>query len=142
MLESELLRTFVAVADTQNFTKAGEIVGRTQSAVSIQMRKLEESLGETLFDRSPRGVALTRPGSQLLIRARRVIAMLDEAEVSIKGPNLRGLVRIGIPEEYGASILPTALRTFYAIHPGVEIVVTFGRSTSNAAALAKGALDI
>ncbi|MDQ0323182.1 DNA-binding transcriptional LysR family regulator [Pararhizobium capsulatum DSM 1112] len=142
MLDTDHLRTFVAVAETQNFTKAGEVVGRTQSAVSIQMRKLEDSLGEPLFERSSRGVALTHQGAQLLIRARRVIAMLKEAEVSVKGSHLRGLVRIGIPEEYSTSVLPTALRTFDAVHPGVEIIVTFGRSSSNAAALAKGDLDI
>jgi DNA-binding transcriptional LysR family regulator len=142
MIESDLLRTFVAVADTKNFTKAGEIVGRTQSAVSIQMRKLEEGLGESLFDRNSRGVALTRQGTQLLTRARRIIALLEETVSSIRQPNLSGLVRIGIPEEYGSSILPQALRSFDTMHPGVEVVATFGRSAMNIAALANGLLDI
>ena len=142
MLDSDLLRTFVAVADTQNFTKAGQIVGRTQSAVSVQMRKLEEQLGETLFDRGSRGVLLTRQGQTLLTRARRVVALLEEAAQSMKDPGLSGLVRIGIPEEYGSSVLPAALRNFDLLHPGVEVIVSLGPSAKHVAALTNGQLDL
>lgn len=142
MLDSDLLRTFVAVADTQNFTKAGQIVGRTQSAVSVQMRKLEEMLGETLFDRGSRGVMLTRQGEKLLTRARRVVSLIDEAVQSMKEPGLIGLVRIGIPEEYGSSVLPAALRNFDLLHPGVEVVVSLGPSAKHIAALKAGQLDL
>ncbi|MBL0370509.1 LysR family transcriptional regulator [Rhizobium sp. KVB221] len=141
-LESDLLRTFVAVADTRNFTKAGEVVGRTQSAVSIQMKRLEENLGESLFDRTSRGVILTTHGNHLLSKARRVIAMLEEAAASVRQPHLSGLVRIGIPEEYSSFVLPRALGSFDSMHPGVEILVRFGLSATNIQALNNDLLDL
>lgn len=141
-LESDLLRTFLAVADVGNFTRAAEIVGRTQSAVSMQIRKLEEILGEPLFARGARGVEITRQGARLLDNARRVIALLDETAASIRGPALDGAVRIGIPEEYVSSELPRALGAFAVIHPGVEVTVREGSSMSTLAALEEGTLDI
>ncbi|WP_292326608.1 LysR family transcriptional regulator, partial [Mesorhizobium sp.] len=72
-LDSDLLRTFVAVAETGNFTKAAEQAGRTQSAVSMQMKKLESMVGDSLFERGSRGVALTRRGGELIGNARRTV---------------------------------------------------------------------
>ncbi|MDO9414761.1 LysR substrate-binding domain-containing protein [Pararhizobium sp.] len=141
-LESDLLRTFVAVVDTGNFTKAAEQVGRTQSAVSMQMKKLEEVVGEILFERGSRGVVLTRHGGQLLGNARRVVALLDETAASMRMPQLSGTVRIGLPEEYLHSVLPRALGAFDKMHPDVEITVKYGRSAVNIAALERGELDI
>lgn len=141
-LESDLLRTFVAVADTGNFTKAAEQVGRTQSAVSMQIKKLEDVLGETLFERGSRGVMLTRHGDHLLGNARRVVSLLDETAASMRVPQLSGKVRIGGPEEYGHSVLPKALGAFDKLHPRVEITVQYGRSAANLTALERGELDI
>lgn len=141
-LESDLLRTFIAVAETSNFTKAAEIVGRTQSAVSMQIKKLEESVGSALFERGSRGVNLTKQGTMLLTKARRVIMLLDETAASMRQPSLSGVVRIGIPEEYGSSVLPKALRNFDQLHPGVEIIVNFGRSAVLIDALNAGKLDL
>ncbi|OJT98042.1 MAG: LysR family transcriptional regulator [Rhizobium sp. 63-7] len=141
-LESDMLRTFVAVAETGNFTRAADLSGRTQSAVSIQIKKLEETIGDLLFERGSRGVTLTAKGRQLLGYARRVMALLDEAAASLKAPRLHGVVRIGIPEEYGHSILPKVLGRFDMMHPDVEVTVQYGSSRANAAALAKGELDI
>jgi DNA-binding transcriptional LysR family regulator len=141
-LESDLLRTFIAVAETSNFTKAADIVGRTQSAVSMQMKKLEESVGTALFDRGSRGVNLTKQGDALLAKARRIIALLDETAASMRQSSLSGIVRIGIPEEYGSSVLPRALRNFDQTHPGVEIIVNFGRSAVLLDAMNLGRLDI
>lgn len=141
-LESDLLRTFVAVAESGNFTKAGETVGRTQSAVSMQIKKLEHILGEPLFERGSRGVNMTGHGARLLDNARRIVSLLDDTAASIRQPALDGSVRIGISEEYINSTLPKALGAFAAIHPGVEVTVQQGVSMSNLAALEAGEIDI
>ena len=91
-LDSDLLRTFVAVAETGNFTKAAERAGRTQSAVSMQMKKLEETVGGTLFERGSRGVALTRRGGELIVNARRIVSLLDETAAAMTAPPLDGPV--------------------------------------------------
>ncbi|MGX9180858.1 LysR family transcriptional regulator [Mesorhizobium sp. BHbdii] len=141
-LDSDLLRTFVAVADTGNFTKAAEQAGRTQSAVSMQMKKLEDVLGDSLFERGSRGVALTRRGSELIINARRIVSLLDETAASMVAAPLGGPVRIGIPEEYGHAILSRALGAFAKRHPQVDITVRYAHSGAQIAALAAGDLDL
>lgn len=141
-LESDLLRTFVAVAESGNFTKAGEAVGRTQSAVSMQIKKLEDILGEMLFERGSRGVNMTSHGVRLLDNARRIVTLLDDTAASIRLPALDGSVRIGISEEYINSTLPKALGAFAAVHPGVEVTVQQGVSMHNLAALDAGEIDI
>src|ERR1700754_3095489 len=78
-IESDLLRTFLVIAETSNFSLAAQRIGRTQSAVSAQIKRLEETIGEPLFERGARGVLLTRPGIQLVPYARRVIDLLSEA---------------------------------------------------------------
>jgi len=141
-LDSDLLRTFVAVAETSNFTRAAEIVGRTQSAVSLQIKKLEQLIGSPLFERGSRGVTLTKSGNMLLVKARRVIVLLDETAASLRHTTLSGVVRVGIPEEYGSSVLPRALRSFDNLHPGVEIIVNFGRSAVLIDAMNADRLDL
>ncbi|MDK1490560.1 LysR family transcriptional regulator [Sinorhizobium sp. 7-81] len=141
-LDSDLLRTFLAVADAGNLTKAADNVGRTQSAVSMQIKKLEDMLGDALFDRHSRGVVLTTQGRRLIDNARRIVALLDDTAASMRQPALDGSVRIGIPEEYINSTLPKALGAFAAIHPGVEVTVQQGTSMSNLAALEAGEIDI
>ncbi|KSV94537.1 LysR family transcriptional regulator [Sinorhizobium sp. GL28] len=141
-LDSELLRTFLAVVDTGNVTRAANIVGRTQSAVSMQIKKLEDMLGDALFERHSRGVVLTPQGLRLLDNARRIVTLLDDTATAMRQPALDGAVRIGIPEEYINSTLPKALGTFAAIHPGVEVTVQQGASMTNIAALEAGELDL
>lgn len=141
-LESELLRSFVAVADLENFTRAADALGRTQSAVSMQMKRLEELVGDPLFDRGPRGVTLTRKGSELLVNARRIVDLLDETAASLAAPALDGRVRIGIPEEYGASVVSRALGAFSKVHSNVEIMVRYACSDVQKEALDHGDLDI
>lgn len=141
-LESDLLRTFVAVADLENFTRAADAVGRTQSAVSMQMKRLEEMVGGPLFERGPRGVVLTRRGDDLLVNARRIVSLLDETAASLAAPALDGRVRIGIPEEYGASVLTRALSAFGKVHSNVEIMVRHACSSVQKAALERGDLDL
>ncbi|MER8828513.1 LysR substrate-binding domain-containing protein [Mesorhizobium sp. M0938] len=141
-LDSDLLRTFVAVADTGNFTKAAVQAGRTQSAVSMQMKKLEDVVGDSLFERGSRGVALTRRGGELIVNARRIVSLLDETAASMVAAPLGGPVRIGIPEEYGHAILSRALGAFAKRHPQVDITVRYAHSGAQIAALAAGELDL
>ena len=141
-LDSDLLRTFVAVAETGNFTRAAEKAGRTQSALSMQMKKLEAIVGGTLFERGSRGVALTRRGGQLIDNARRIVSLLDETAAAMTAPPLDGPVRIGIPEEYGHAVLSRALSSFSRRHAQVEVTVRYAHSPSQMQALAAGNLDL
>lgn len=140
-LDSDLLRTFVAIAETGNFTRAAERAGRTQSAVSVQMKKLESMVGAALFERSSRGVTLTKRGDDLIVNARRIVSLLEETEASMAGPPLGGPVRIGILEEYG-SVLSQALAAFAKRHTDVEVTVRYSHSTPQLVALAAGKLDL
>ncbi|PWK64575.1 LysR substrate-binding domain-containing protein [Aminobacter sp. AP02] len=141
-LDSELLRTFLAVAETGNFTRAAGTVGRTQSAISMQMKRLEEIVGDSLFERGARGVSLTERGADLVGNARRIVALLEETESSMRTPPLGGPVRIGLPEEYGQPVLSRALGAFAKRHSQVEVTVRFGYSVSQLAALVAGELDL
>ncbi|MGQ0566756.1 MAG: LysR substrate-binding domain-containing protein [Gemmobacter sp.] len=141
-LDSDLMRAFLAVAETGSVTAAAGHVGRTQSAVSMQVRRLEDSLGQQLFRRLPRGVALTPRGEQLLPYARRVISLLDEAAVALRVAPLHGPVRIGIPDEYTESVLPRALAAFAERHPAVEVLVRCDHSLAQDAAVEADELDL
>ncbi|MGZ9719463.1 LysR substrate-binding domain-containing protein [Rhizobium miluonense] len=141
-IESDLLRTFLVISETLNFSVAAQRIGRTQSAVSAQIRRLEETIGETLFERNARGAALTRAGNQLLPYAQRVIELLNEAAATIRTKPLDGPVRIGIPEEYSQTILPAALAAFAVRHPAVEVTVSCDYTARNLAALERDELDL
>ena len=141
-LDSDLMRAFLAVADSGSVTAAADRVGRTQSAVSMQIRRLEDSLGQPLFLRLPRGVALTPRGEQLLPYARRVTSLLDEAAVALREKPLIGPVRIGIPDEYAGSVLPRALAAFSERHPAVEVTVRCDATDPLMQALQQDRLDL
>jgi DNA-binding transcriptional LysR family regulator len=141
-LDSELLRTFAAVADSGSFTRAAELVGRTQSAVSMQVKKLERTVGRALFRREARGVHLTATGEDLLIRARPILRLLDRAAEGLHGGPVEGAVRVGVPEEYGASLLPRVLARFAERHPGVQVTVRCETSLRFPAAVERGELDL
>ncbi len=141
-LDSELLRTFVAIADTGSFTRASDVVFRTQSAISMQIKKLEEIVGESLFIREARGVSLTYNGETLLESARRILKLLDNAEKSFDKRRVEGIVRVGIPEEYGSTVLPNVLASFSEDFPGVQISVRCEPSESFPQYIDQGSLDI
>lgn len=141
-LDSDLLRTFVAVSDAGSFTRAAEMVGRTQSAISLQMKRLEDLAGCSLFERGSRGVVPTRSGLQLLTHARRVVTLLEEADLALKAPPLTGPVRLGLPEEYGHAVLARALGAFASRHPNVEVTARYGPSAENLSRMSAGALDL
>ena len=141
-LESELMRSFLAVADSGSVTAAAHLLSRTQSAVSLQIKRLEESLGQPLFDRQARGVVLTPRGEQLVPYARRVVALLDEAAVALREKPLVGPVRVGISDEYSGTVLPRALAAFDKRHEGVQVSVRVDHSTSLLKEMAADGLDL
>lgn len=141
-LDTDILRSFVAVADAGGFTAAGERVARSQSAISIQIRKLEERLGKRLFDRTPRSLALTPEGEALLGYARRLLALNDEAVAVIGRPPVTGTLRLGVTEYFVPRHLPGILARFAAIHPGIGLTVETGISGNLRRRLDEGALDL
>ena len=141
-LDSDLMRSFLAVAETGSVTAAADRIARTQSAVSMQIRRLEDSLGQPLFLRLPRGVALTPRGVQLLPYARRITSLLDEAAVALREKPLDGPVRIGIPDEYAETVLPRALAAFSERHPAVEVTVRCDFSAPQSLALSADQIDL
>lgn len=141
-VDTELLRTFAAVADSGSFTGAAELVGRTQSAVSMQIKKLEEVGGRPLFARHARGVRLTAQGQTLLVRARQILALLGQVEDALGGDPLEGIVRVGVPEEYGSTVLPVMLARFAQSHPSVEVTVRCEPSPTLEAALGAREVDV
>ncbi len=120
-LSPDLLRTFVAAAKTLNFTHAARIIHLTQSAVSMQMNRLERDLGKKLFKRIPRGVELTTDGEMLLKYSRRLLTLHDEALASLTQPELHGLIRLGAGEDYASQHLPGILRRFGKRYPLVRV---------------------
>lgn len=141
-LDSDLLRTFVAIADAGSFTRAAERVHRTQSAISMQIKKLEELTGEPLFIRQARGVVPTPVGETLLTKARQIVRLLDQASQDMRADPLAGALAIGIPEEYGATVLPGVLAGFAERHPNVEVTVRCGSSLVLEETLDRGELDL
>ena len=95
-LDIDLLRSFAAVADTGSFTAAGELVARSQSAISIQIKRLEEALGQKVFERTSRSLALTPAGETLLGYTRRILELNDESFRRIAEPPVTGVIRLGI----------------------------------------------
>lgn len=119
-LDLDLLKTLVAVAETGSFSLAAHRVGRSQSAVSMQVQKLETMLGKHLLLRDPKGVIPTPTGTDLLAYARRLLTISDEAWASITRPEETGTVRLGVPEDY-AMLLPETLERFGREFPKVTV---------------------
>ena len=142
LLDTDLLRTFLTVARHGNVTRGAEALHRTQSAVSIQIKRLEESLAARLFRREPRGVSLTEAGERLRVAAERIVRDLDETVRTFRADPTGGLVRVGIPEEYGAEVLPAILADFSARFPAVEVFVRCGFSVEFPEAIRRGELDL
>src|SRR3954452_5314139 len=123
MLDIEQLRTFVAIAETGSFTRAGDIVHKTQSAVSMQMKRLEERIGRSVFERDGRDSRLTDDGERLLDYARRILRLNVECLSSFADAELAGRVRLGVPDDYADRYLPEILARFSRSNPKVEVTV-------------------
>jgi DNA-binding transcriptional LysR family regulator len=142
-LDLSALRTFLAVAQTRTFEQAGMLVGRTQPAVSQQMRRLEAQLGVALFRRQGRGSELTEAGLRLVAHARRLLTVHDDALASVHGAGaIGGLVRLGAPPDIAEGLLPGMLRRFVQAIPDLRLEIHVARSASLMAALHEGALDL
>lgn len=120
----DLLRTFIKAIDSGSFTRAGEIVGRTPSAISLQIKRLEETVNTTLFQRDAHKLTLTAEGKAMAQHARRILALNDEILNNLRQPAVAGRVRLGAPHEYTASLLPEFLGKFAQSHPNVMLEVT------------------
>src|SRR5215468_9336375 len=142
MLDLDLLRSFVSVVDAGGFTRAGERVHRTQSTVSQQIKRLEETLGCPLFHRNGKAVALTEEGERLLSYARRILALAEEARDVVARPTSDGIVRLGIPEDFAAYRLARVLSKFTRSRPGLRLDVRCDLSVKLRRDLARGEFDL
>ncbi len=141
-LDPDLLRSFVLIAEGGSFTRAAQVVGRTQSAVSMQIRRLEELLGQPLLHRGPKGVEPTPHGAWLLDRARRLLALHDDIVATFRSPAVAGTVRLGSPDDYVLRFLPGILARFAETHPAVDVEVICAPSSELAERLSRGELDL
>ena len=142
MLDTDQLRSFLAIVDSGSFTKAAERVHKTQSAVSMHIRRLEEQLGCALFVKQGRGARLTEEGEKLIEFARRIVQVEAGAFAALSRKGLRGAARLGIPDDYAESFLAEILARFNRRHPLVEVSVVCEASTELAPQVAAGALDL
>ena len=140
-IDTGSLRGFLAVAEAGNVTHAAAALGRTQSAVSVQLRKLEDALSVRLFDRQARGMRLTEEGEALLPAARRALGEIERIAGLFAQP-LSGRIRVGIPDDYGVQVLERALAGFAARHPSVEVFVRCGFSVGFPEAIRRNELDL
>lgn len=140
-IDSDLLQTFAAIAECRNLTVAAGQLGRTQSAISVQLRKLEESLGVSLFVRSARGMALTQAGEALLSRAQPILMDIRDAANLFLAP-LTGSIRLGLPDDYDDTLLERILSQFSLSHPGVQVLARSGCTSGYPAAIEAGDLDV
>jgi DNA-binding transcriptional LysR family regulator len=141
-MDIDLLKTFVAICDSKSFTAAARQVGRTQSAVSLQMRRLEESLGRPLFLRGAPGATLTEHGVLLLPNARRILAAVNEALVSFDRATVEGIVVVGMPDDYAPRILVPVLSAFASLYPAAAIDLVIDESRTLVKRLAEGSVDL
>lgn len=142
MLDLDLLRSFVSVVDTGGFTRAGERVHRTQSTVSQQIRRLEETLGYPLLHRNGKSATPTEQGERLLSYSRRILALAQEAREAVARPASEGVVRLGLPEDFAAYRLTELLSDFARSRPGLRLDVRCGLSVQLDRALERGELDL
>jgi DNA-binding transcriptional LysR family regulator len=141
-LDIDLLRSFVAVTEARALSRAADRVGRTQSALSQQMRRLEAVVDQPLFQRTGRGVVLTHPGERLLAHAQRILRVHDEALADLCGTGLSGRIRFGCPDDYATVFLPSLLREFSSQHPQALVDVVCAPTPRLREQVAKRSVDL
>ncbi|WP_247895613.1 LysR substrate-binding domain-containing protein [Azospirillum brasilense] len=141
-LDMDVLRALVIAMEHGGFARAAERLGRTQSAISLQMKKLEEQVGQPLFRKAGRTVALTDAGDLLLGYARRIVALNDEALSTVRGRAMDGTVRVGFPQDLAERWLPAVLGSFHRAHPRIHVEAQVGRGRELRERVAQGALDL
>jgi DNA-binding transcriptional LysR family regulator len=142
MIDPDLLKTFLAFVDGGSLARAAEIVHRSPSAVTQQMQRLNEIVGEPLIAPAGRGRSLTPAGEDLVGHARKILAAHRDAWLSLKGARADGRVAIGATQDFADSALPGLIRAFARSHPRVRLELRIGRSSDLSAAFVHGALDV
>lgn len=142
LVELDTLRTLVAIADTGNFSAAAEVVFRTPSAVSMQVKKTEEALGRPLFRRDSRSVTATSDGERLVQHGRRMLALNREMMATFVSPDVIGVVRLGAPDDMIEHTLPDLLCRFAHTHPAITVDVVVDSSTHLRQKVLAGELDL
>lgn len=142
LLDTDLLRTFAAICDAGSLRAASSRVHRTPGAVSMQVKRLEETVGRALFVREGRAMTLTADGEALLGYARRMLAVNEEAMARFRAPAVEGRVAFGAPDDYGTRWLPAILARFAARSPLVEVDATLAGSDTVLDGLARGTIDV
>lgn len=126
VLDPDLLQAFVAVADHRSFTRAAATLNRTQSAVSMQIKRLEDRLGVALFHRTTLSVELSAAGEGLLGYARRILMLNDEAVGRLRDHRVEGVVRLGVMDDYGSIVVPPLLSRFVGGYPRIHVEMETG----------------
>ncbi|MCK6453746.1 MAG: LysR substrate-binding domain-containing protein [Alphaproteobacteria bacterium] len=141
-LEIGLLRSFVEIAACGGFGRAARRLNRTQSTVSLHMRRLEQAAGARLIERGPRHFALTEAGRMLLEDAERLLAQHDQCLARLRGPTLAGALSVGVSEDFVGRQTPRILASFTLAHPGVRLEVRAGLAGAMRRALKQGEVDL
>lgn len=140
-LDLDVLRSFTVGMDLGSFAKAADRLGRSTSAVSAQIKKLEDQSGVTIFRKAGRGLALTEAGETLLSYARRLLDLNDEALIAVQGMAAEGWLRVGLQEDFGETLLPRILGRFARAHPKVKIEARVARNAELLDLVSKGRVD-
>lgn len=142
LFDVDQLKTFIAIVDTGSFTRAADAVHKTQSAVSMQMKRLEERVGRSIFARDGRGARLTEDGERLLDYARRIVHISREAVSAFSNDALTGRVRLGVPDDYAERYLPEILARFSRSNPLVEVTVECEPSDTLTQSITRDEIDL
>jgi len=138
----DVMRSFVAGVELGSFAKASKRLARSTSAVSAQLKKLEDQAGTPLLRKAGRGMALTEAGETMLAYARRLLELNDEAVSAVRGTQLDGVVRLGMQEDFGETLLPEVLGRFARAHPRVRIEARIERNAALIERVSAGRLDL
>lgn len=141
-LPTDVLRSFLAVIDLGSFTKAGQLLGRTQPAISLQIRKLEELVSMSLMDTSGRNIALTREGERLARYSRQLLAVNDEIVARLLHKQTTGNLRVGLPNDYAVAFFQKSLANFSKLHQDVEMSIQCDTSESLLSMFERDELEI
>jgi DNA-binding transcriptional LysR family regulator len=141
-LDLDLVRAFVTIADLRSFTQAAARLSLQQSTISLQIRRLEQALGQKLIERNPRLVKLTSAGELFVADARRLLDMNDSIVAQFRGPELHGTVRLGTPEDFATRHLPDVLARFAQAYPAIALEVTCDLTLNLLERFRRGTFDL
>lgn len=140
-LDMDALRSMVAGIELGSFARAASVLGRSQSAISMHLKKLEQQTGQVLFRRSGRGLVPTEAGETLLAHARRILALNDAALDRLGAAAAPAAIRLGLPQDFFEDVMPATLQAFAGGHPGTHVEVRAGRNHTLAQEVHAGRLD-